>query len=159
VIVVVTGPIASGKTTLVKAIAEQLRGAGRVVATLDQDEIYELVEQRGVTAGTREAWARTHRLCVAFASALIADGVDAVVVETDAPQLFDGALHVTLSVPFEAALERAQRDPTRDLSRDQSFLRSHYDAYTAPADAGLTIDTGESGVDQAARDVLRLLGL
>ena len=77
-IVVVTGPIASGKSTLVRALADELRRAGPTAATLDRDEVYELLEERGATAGDPESWQRANRLTAAFAAALVADGVDVV---------------------------------------------------------------------------------
>jgi thymidylate kinase len=143
VIVVVTGPIASGKTTLVRALARDLRAAGRTAATLDRDEVHELL------GDDADAWDRANRVTGAFA-ALLENEVDVVLVESDDP--IDGALHVTLTAPIEAALERVQLDPTRVVSRDPVFLRGHYEAYRALA-ADLTIDTAQTPLEEAARIV------
>lgn len=153
-IVVVTGPIASGKTTLVQALARELRTSGRTAATLDRDEVYELLEERGKTAGNPETWRRANRLTTAFAQALAAE-VDVVLVETD--EAIDGALHVTLTTPLEVALERVQLDPTRGLSRDPTVLRSHYDVYATPS-AELTIDTSQTTLAETVRVVAFELG-
>jgi adenylylsulfate kinase-like enzyme len=152
VIVVVTGPIASGKTTLVHALARELRSGGRTAATLDRDDVYALLGESGV--GDEASWGRANRLCVAFAHALLAEGVDVVVVESDDP--VDGAFHVTLTAPIEAALERVQLDPTRIVSRDPGFLRAHYESY-APLEADLRIDTSRSTLEETVRIVTREL--
>jgi adenylylsulfate kinase-like enzyme len=150
VIVVVTGPIASGKTVLVRALAGELRAAGLVAATLDRDDVYELLEERGTTAGDEATWQRANRLAAAFAAALDAEA-DVVLVESDAP--IERALHVALVASIEAALERVQQDPTRGVSRDPAVLRAHYAAYT-PTSADLTIDTGELSLAETVQSVL-----
>jgi thymidylate kinase len=150
VIVVVTGPIASGKTTLVHALARELRDSGRTVATLDRDDIYALVEGSSAVIGTAETWDRANRLTATFAAAMVGEGVDVVVVESDDP--IDGALHVTLTAPIEAALERVQLDPTRVVSKDETFLRGHYEGYVR-LEADLTIDTSQTTLAETVRIV------
>ena len=65
---------------------------------------------------------------------------------------------VTLRVPFECAVARAQSDPTRGVSRDPVFLRWHYDATAAAFQAlpksDLALDTGRTDVATAARAVI-----
>lgn len=148
-IVVVTGPIASGKTTLVHAIARELRRAGRTAATLDRDDVF--TQLGGEGAGDEASWGRANRVCAAFARTLLAEGVEAVVVESDDP--VDGAFHVTLTATIDAALARVRRDPTRVVSRDPIFLRAHYDGYF-PLAADLTIDTEATSVEEAVWAVL-----
>jgi len=154
VIVVVTGPIASGKTTLVQSLARELRRAGRTAATLDRDDVYELVEGSSATVGTEDRWRRANRLTAAFARAMTDDGIDVVIVESDDP--IDGALHVTLTAPVESALERVQLDPTRVVSRDERFLRRHYADYR-PLPADLTIDTARTPLEAELQAVLAAL--
>jgi adenylylsulfate kinase-like enzyme len=152
VIVVVTGPIASGKTTLVHALARELRSGGCSAATLDRDDIYELLGESGV--GDEASWGRANRVCAAFARAALAEGVDAVVVESDDP--IDGAFHVMLTAGIDSALERVQLDPTRIVSRDPVFLRAHYESY-ASLDADLRIDTVATSLEETVRLVLSAL--
>jgi hypothetical protein len=65
---------------------------------------------------------------------------------------------VTMQAPIDLALERVQRDPTRGLSRDPHFLRSHYEELAGvirtrpPMD--LVLDTATVGVDDAARAIV-----
>ena len=68
---------------------------------------------------------------------------------------------VTLRVPFEVALERANADSTRGLSRDPTFLASHYEstaeAIRSTPSSDLTLDTSPIGVEEAARKVAEWL--
>ncbi len=137
-----------------RALAAELRRAGRTAATLDRDDVYELVEGSSATIGTEETWQRANRLAAAFTAALVAEGIDVVIVESDEP--IDRALHVTLSAPVESALERVQLDPTRIVSRDEGFLRRHY-ADSRPLAADLTIDTARTSHDDELRAVLAAL--
>jgi hypothetical protein len=64
---------------------------------------------------------------------------------------------VTLRVSFDLAYERAERDATRGLSRDRTFLQDHYNSVAASLhdvpSTDLVIDTGVVGVSEAARAV------
>ena len=83
-------------------------------------------------------------VCASLSRALLADGIDVVVVETDAPRLFDGALHVTLTAPVDAALERVQ--PTQRVESPATRRSSGATtSYTSPPRSP-TIDTAETAL-------------
>jgi predicted kinase len=169
---VICGPIASGKSTLAKAVAHRLEQDGLTAATIDLDLVYEMLEHTGALAkddpGT---WSRARRVAAGLAEALLEDGVDVVVAEGDLLEAreraeFTGALrasaairYVTLSVPLEAALIRVQQDPTRGLSRDPVFLTRHYEELAgkvrARPEGDLCLDTGALTVEEAAAAVVR----
>ena len=63
---------------------------------------------------------------------------------------------VLLGVDFETALKRASADPTRGLSKDETFLSRHYREFR-PEWTGhdvLRLDTTESTLGEAARAVV-----
>jgi predicted kinase len=167
-LVVVSGPIASGKSTLARAVAREFEARGFRAAAVDLDLVYEMLDPHGAPKSDLEKWAQTRRVSARLASALLAEDVY-VIVEGDFSMAkqraeFVEALapgveprFVTLRVPFELALERARLDPTRGSSRDPSFLRQHYERTTAAVrdtpQTDLVLDTGAIGIVDAARVV------
>jgi len=168
VLLVITGPIASGKSTLARAVAHDFELRGRQAAAVDLDLTYEMLDPVRAPKTDQAKWTQARGIAARLAAALVEDGV-AVVVEgeflTPADRAeFTEALpsgieprFVTLRLSYELALQRARDDPTRGLSRDPVFLRSHYEATTqAVRDApptDLAIDTGEIGIAEAVRVV------
>jgi chloramphenicol 3-O-phosphotransferase len=164
-LVVVTGPIASGKSSLARAVACELGKRGRKAAAVDLDLIYEMLDPARAPKTDMARWAQARRISGRLATALLAEDV-AVVVEgelltpahrtdfIDALPPGVEARFVTLSISFEVALERATNDETRGLSGDPAFLRDHYAATAqalrdvAPGD--LVIDTGATAIGEAA---------
>jgi len=164
-LVVVTGPIASGKSSLARAVACEFGRRGQKAAAVDLDLIYEMLDPGRAPKTDVARWAQARRISARLATALLAEGV-AVVVEggfltpaertdfTDALPPGVEARFVTLSISFEVALERATNDETRGLSRDPAFLRDHY-AATAQAlhdvpPVDLVVDTGATAIGEAA---------
>ena len=167
-LLVVTGPIASGKSTLARAVACELERRGAKAAAVDLDLVYEMLDPpRGAKTDRQREQAR--RMTGRLAAALLADGV-AVVVEGEfltrdqrveftrvLPPAVVPALLVTLRVPSEVALRRAHDDPARGrVGVTPLFpLREHYEASTqAVRDApstDLALDTNAVGVTEAAR--------
>jgi len=169
-LIAICGPIASGKSTLARAVAGLFVRHGTEAAAVDLDLVYEMLEPGAAAKENAATWGRARRAAGALADALLQDGVGVVVVEGDfltaeqrnelttALRSSAPALFVTLRVPIDVALERVQRDPTRGLSRDPGFLRRHYarveeDVRGRPA-TDLVIDTASVGVDEAARTVV-----
>jgi len=166
VVLVVTGPIASGKSTLARAIACELRARGTKAAAVELDLIYEMLDHARAPKTDVATWAQARRMAARLTTALLAEGV-AVVVEgefltaaeraefTDALTPEVEPRFITLSLSYELAMQRASSDPTRGLSRDPVFLRRHYEetAQTVreapPTD--LALDTGAMGVADSAR--------
>jgi hypothetical protein len=164
IVVVITGPIASGKSTLGRAVAVQLADRGRDSAVVDLDLVYEMLDpSRGPKTG-EAVWRDARRL-----AGMIVAGLNtlrsAVVVEgefaTD-EQRADfreelphewRASFVTLTVGFDEAWRRAMADPTRGDSKDKDFLAAHYRALNSAIrdHEDLLIDTGTVSVFVAAR--------
>ena len=140
---VVGGPIASGKSSLARALAIRLEEscvAG--VAVVDLDLVYEMLDPAGRAKDDGRLWSLARRISGRLAAALVTEG-RCVVVEGDlATDVALGELEgelsgevtvrlVMLEVAFETALARARADPTRGLSKDRRFLSSHYDEFAA----------------------------
>ena len=172
-VVVVSGPIASGKSTLSRAVAVRLgntEGVGG--AAIDLDLVYEMLDPRGRPKNDATLWSAARRAAGRLAAALLAEGRP-VVAEGDfageaalaefVAELPDGVhLHlVVLDVDVATALERALADPTRGLSRDRTFLSSHYEEFVAGWDGQnvLRLDTGHVTIDEAANAVIEWLGI
>jgi shikimate kinase len=135
VLVLLYGPIASGKTTVATALAERLRVAGRGVAVLDLDD------QVLSIGGWRDlSWERFERSFDVFGqlvSAWLAAGLDVIAhgpffernameavlrdVPMDVPRF-----RVMLRTSYDVALQRVAGDPDRDLSKDPERLRAAY---------------------------------
>ena len=138
-VVVITGPIASGKSTVARELMCELERCGALTGVIDLDLVCESIagDEPKSDAAT---WALARRVCAMRANALAAEGVAVVIAEGsyNAPEdrvafsrhLSPGEapLFVTLRVGFDEALRRAQSDPTRGLSRDPAFLRAYFDA-------------------------------
>jgi chloramphenicol 3-O-phosphotransferase len=167
-LVVVSGPIASGKSSLARAVACEFGERGLKAAAVDLDLIYEMLDPAHAAKTDLARWAQARRISARLATALLAEDV-AVVVEgefltpAERTDFIDAlspgveARFVTLSTPFDVALERATTDETRGLSRDPAFLRDHY-AATAQAlrdvpPADLVVDTGATAIGESARTV------
>lgn len=164
-LVVISGPIASGKTTLGRAVARELAAVGNQAALVDLDLVYEMLDPSEGAKTDRGKWTRARRVAARLTDVLFAEGL-AVIVEGEfltarERHEFDEAretrvepLFVTLRISFDLALQRVQLDPRRGLSRDPRFLRGHYEATAATvrnAPRGdLVLDTGRLGIAEAA---------
>ncbi len=168
-IVAICGPIASGKSTVARALARLFEERGVTAAAIDLDLVYEMLEQDAVVKANPATWSRARRTAAAMTNALLDDGVGVVVVEGDllteeeraefttALRPAAAPVFVTLHVPVDVALRRVREDPTRGVSRDPVFLRLHYDELdeavrTRPA-TDLVIDTSSLGAAEAARTI------
>jgi adenylylsulfate kinase-like enzyme len=169
-VVVLAGPIASGKSTLATGSARAFERRGFDAATIDLDLIYEMLQHTGAPKTDAGIWSRARRMAGALTDAFLDDGINAVIAEgdyldesaraefasmlrTDVPCRF-----VTLTVELGTALARVAQDPTRRISRDRSFLTRHYVELAEvlrrrPAD-DLCLDTGDLTVEQAAEMVV-----
>ena len=127
-----------------------------------------MLDPSGGPKNDREKWARTRRVSARLVGALLAEDVRVIVeggflMATERAEFIEALAssaepqYVTLRVPFETALERARRDPTRGISRDPSFLRRHYESTAAAVRAtprtDLALDTTAIGIVDAARAV------
>lgn len=135
-LVVIVGPIASGKSTVATALGERFRAAGRQVAVLDLDE---LVQAIGWFVGLPgEHFGRAQVVFGKLVGAWLDQGFDVIANGPFFQRHEDEALlhaisgkstprRVLLHAPFEVALERVTADPERVLSSVPDFLKATYD--------------------------------
>ena len=170
-LIVITGPIASGKSTLATAVAKRLESLDTRAAVIDLDLVHESVRADSSATGDA-AWDLARRRAAALASSLLADAV-VVIAEGSFNRPGNRATfarslgptgepvhYVTLQVSFEEALRRAQRDPTRGRSRDPDFLAAHFRSHVSAAPApvsDLLIDTERTPLAVAVDAVMRLV--
>ena len=158
----ISGPIASGKSTLAAELCRLLRAGGRSVALTDLDTVAEMA------LPTLPDWNWAHRIHGQLVAAWLATGIELVVDEgTCNPSEVQQVLaqvpgdvevfHVVLTADYLASLARAQVDPGRELSRNPGFLRADHDAYSrALADLPCSLRLHVEGRDppELARQVL-----
>jgi adenylylsulfate kinase-like enzyme len=169
VLIVISGPIASGKSTVARALAQEVERRGATAAAIDLDVVYDMLEHDNARKDCETKWLRTRHAAATLASRFITEGIDVVIVEGDflaAPDRADFLLSlqateeprfVTLRASFDDALRRVANDATRTFSRDRAFLLRHYEAAEAalrdspPTD--LLLDTGTVAADETARTI------
>lgn len=134
-LVMISGPIATGKSTVTAELTILLGSAGLSVALTDLDTVAEMA------LPTLPDWDWAHRIHAHLVGAWLATSIDVVVDEgtsspTEVQQVLGqvptgtDVLHVVLTADFDASLARAQADPGRGLSKDPDFLGADHDAYT-----------------------------
>jgi shikimate kinase len=167
-VIVITGPIASGKSTVARLLAEELVGRGTRVAVIDLDILKDMLAAAG-SLSDPDTWTRARHAASTLASTFLSDGINVVIADGSFNQEGDraafeqhldprtGPLYVTLTVSFEEALRRAQGDPTRGRSRDPGFLRGYFtadprvSANVPPTD--IVIDTESLSAQAAATTI------
>lgn len=169
--VVISGPIASGKSTLSRAVAVRLQERfGIESAVIDLDLIYEMLDPQGGHKADTRTWAAARRVAGRLATALLAEG-RFVVAEghfagkgelpefvAELPDDIDLRL-VFLEVSFAKAFERASADPSRGVSKDRAFLSRHYSEFVSAwgRQDALCLDTGSATVAETADAVVESL--
>lgn len=133
-LIVVTGPVASGKTTVARALAARARVHGLDAASIDMDELVFMVNGTDWRTVKPTHWVAARHAAAALADAFYAGGASVVTV---AGPFFgrserDGLIGnmrsspsvdvVALEVALEEAIARASTDPTRTLSKDPVLL-------------------------------------
>ncbi len=170
-VVVVSGPIASGKSTLARALAIRLaESCGSMAAVIDLDLVYEMLDPARRPKDDERLWSQSRQVAGRLAAALLAEGRSVVVEGDIATDLALGEFEaelppdvtvrlVMLEVDFETALERARADPSRGLSQDRRFLSSHYREFNGEwrEREVLRLQTGTASVDASAAAVAEWL--
>jgi adenylylsulfate kinase-like enzyme len=167
-LIVISGPIASGKSTVARALARDLAHSGITAATIDLDVVCDMLEHEIASERAAANWVHARRAVASLVKEFLGDGIDIVIVDGDYLQSSVRAellaavqpitpKFVTLYVSFDIALRRVHDDPTRGLSREPTFLRRHFDAAEAalrdvPA-TDLMLDTESIDAAAAARAV------
>jgi adenylylsulfate kinase-like enzyme len=173
-VIVITGPIASGKSTVARELARELERTQVRVSVIDLDILHDRLVSDG-SASDDATWALARHAAATHVNTFLEDGVTVVVAEGsfNAPDdraafirhlaPIDEPLFVTLRVSYEEALRRAQDDPTRGRSRDPAFLGRYFSDVsqaleTVPA-TDLVIDTEEMPARAAAAAIARRVRL
>jgi shikimate kinase len=173
-VVVISGPIASGKSALSRAIAARLEEEhGASSAVIDLDLVYEMLEPRRDPKDDEQLWAEARRVAGRLTSVLLREGRSVVVEGGDlatkaALAEFTGGLPggallrlVLLDVDFDTALQRARNDATRGISKDAEFLSAHYAQFSADWSGHevLRLDTATASLSETTSAVVRWLPL
>ncbi len=137
-LVVIVGPIGSGKSTVSNLLGNKLATGGRTVAVVDLDDVAFM--QRG-TADLYEFWRRAAYATAELIRSWFDAGTDSIVAH--GPFFESGGYdlllarqsaetrthHVLLRVSTEDALERVAQEPTRGISKDPEFLRTTHERF------------------------------
>jgi hypothetical protein len=135
-LVVVIGPIASGKSTVAGALGDRFRASGRAVAVLDLDDVVDTIG--GFLDLTPEHFRQAQVVCGQLVGAWLRQGFDVIAHGPFfQPRELGALLHavpegiaprfVQLLASYEVALARVARDPSRKLSKHPELLRRTYD--------------------------------
>lgn len=142
-LVIITGPIASGKSTVADLLAQRCASQGWSVASADLDDI--AFAQDGCPE-LAEFWRRAGVAHAALVRGWFESGTEVIIAhgpfyESRSYDSLRAAVnsgsrthHVLLTVCFDIALQRVTADsgrPPSALSRNPDFLRSTYDAFAA----------------------------
>jgi adenylylsulfate kinase-like enzyme len=154
-LVLITGPIASGKTTVAVGLAALMRHQGHRAAAIDMDDLVEVIAGADWSAVQPEHRQQATELASTIAGWLFDAGYSLVAVagstlswyERDAlTKRFPGvpATFVFLRVSLAESIRRAQADPLRAGTKNADFVRRIYDvidwANLPPADVDLHAD-------------------
>jgi shikimate kinase len=170
-LVVITGPIASGKSVVANALANRLNAAIRSVAVADLDDT--VASMDASPEDLELTWDRAREVHSDLVGQLLSSGVDVVIAhgpfysanETSAllrhVPAGIGVRRVMLLTTYEVALERVTGDPRRGLSKDPVFLRSTYERFLQ-LQAGIevcewTFNTTKSSVDEIVTTITEAL--
>ena len=138
-LIVITGPIASGKSTVARALAHELARVDVRAAVIDLDILEDMLTADGPKSDPA-TWTLARHAAATLANTFLSGGIAVVIADGSFNSTSDRAaleqhlatnvtpLYVTLSVSFEEALRRAQSDPTRGVSRDPVFLGEYFSA-------------------------------
>jgi len=172
-VIVITGPIASGKSTVARALFRELAALEVRAAVIDLDVIEDMLTADGPKSDL-ESWALARRAVARLANGFLQDGVAVVIADgsfnlahdrTTLGQHLDtkaDMLFVTLNVTLKEAIRRAQGDPTRGVARDPAFLAEYFAAALKtsaerPA-TDVVIDTESVSPTAAAAEIARIVG-
>lgn len=169
-LVTIVGPLASGKNTVAKRLADLVDERGATCVVVDIDDVAAMVGGRG--AGVAGLWPAAHEAHGALVAGWLRTAVDLVIAIGN---VYDAAerraleaplppsvsiLRVVLDAPIEVTWARASADPERVVSRQRGFHERRHARFRAqlpeiPAD--LTIDTSVMTPDEAAGAILSAL--
>jgi adenylylsulfate kinase-like enzyme len=133
-LVFLTGPVASGKTTIAQELVRRARLDGLESAAIDMDEVIFMINGTDWRTVTAKTWSHARRAAGSLVGSFFAAGIELVCVsgpffgqsERDEFVAHVGAdahvMTVVLEVPLEVAIARAALDHTRSASKDPKLL-------------------------------------
>ncbi len=160
-LVVIVGPIASGKSTVAGALGTELRRSGRPVAVLDLDDV--VATLGGFVDLAPQQFRQAQLVFGQLVGAWLEHGVDVVAhgpfVSRDEDDALVHALpdgvrprRVLLTTSLAVALERVTADPGRLMSSYPEVLAATYDRFDellpSMSPSEWTFDTTEVDVEQ-----------
>jgi shikimate kinase len=167
-LVVITGPVGGGKSTVALALADLLHEAGRSTAAIDLDLVYCMGRQT-TSFGEVNTWTTARRGAAALADAFFAEGIHVVIVEGEfftqgeldalRNHLLTPVQHrfVTLEASYEQALRRVSGDASRGMSRDPQFLKRLHaqflEALPFLRACSLVVDTDQQTAAELAKTI------
>lgn len=170
-LVVVTGPIGSGKSAVTKLLADRFKEDGRSAAVVDLDEIVAMLH--APIENVEQAWETARNVHRRLVGEWLSSGVDAVIVdgpfysksETAALMQYVPtgivARRIILLATYEVALTRVVGDPSRGVSKDPVILRLLYEEFARQLPSidpcEWTFDTAECSVGDVVTAVARVL--
>ncbi len=139
-----SGPIASGKSTLASELADLLRSEGEAVAVVGLDTIAEMA------LPTLDDWTWAHEIHGQVVGGWLATPIPTVIAEGTGTQAEVermlqhvpsdvSVFRVLLVTRYETALSRATADPTRGVSKEPEFLAKMYQRFNDEL-PGMTCD-------------------
>ena len=172
-LLLINGPVASGKTTVAQLVAARMRERKRRAAAIDLDALVMVVMGRDWHDVRIEHWLAARRLAAVLADCLFSTEHELVVLSGPfftQEERDDLCRHlksrpkmasVTLRVSFDVALRRAQSDPdpARLYTRVPERLAQLHDSIDwdlLPSDV-LMIDTDRRDADEVARVIAEAL--
>jgi shikimate kinase len=170
-LVVITGPIGSGKSSVAKMLAERFGESGLSAAVVDLDDI--VATLHAPPENVEHSWDRARDVHGGLVGEWLSSDVDAVIVDgpfysqSETAALMRcvptgiAARRVMLLATYEAALERVAGDPSRGVSKDPAILRLLYEEFTRELPnidpCEWTFDTAECSVADIVTVVTRVL--
>jgi adenylylsulfate kinase-like enzyme len=166
-LVVITGPIAAGKSTVASLIADALAALGRSAVLVDVDDVAAMVAGPGAAAAG--LWFAAHQAHGALVGKWMQTAVDVVIAvgpiyaRREQAALLEplpeaSAVHwVVIDASVDVTLARAQADPGRGLSRQPEFHRAAHQRFRQllpKIPAAQTFDSERMSADQIASTVL-----
>jgi hypothetical protein len=135
-LIVIVGPIASGKSTVAHELGCRFHAAGRPVAVLDLDDVVDTIG--GFAGLTPERFHHAQVVYGELVGAWLRRSFDVIAHGPFFEPVEDRAvLHgvpagiaprrVQLLATYDAALQRTALDPGRAMSKDPELLRAAYD--------------------------------
>ncbi len=170
-LVVIVGPIASGKSTVAEALGAALRGGGRHVAVLDLDDVVDTMG--GFVGLAPEHFRRAQVVFGQLVGSWLDQDVDVIAhgpfLSRDEEATLVRALpdgirprRVLLTTPRSVAFERVAADPDRQLSEYPEVLDAMYDRFEellpSVTPAEWSFDTDNVDVEQIVGELVHALG-